>query len=345
MKHRLGSRCIRLAALLAVPWIAACAAQHTDAIEPVRAVVISDLNASYGSVQYPEEVGAAVRYIVRTWQPDVVLIAGDMVAGQSPQLADSTVSAMWEAFDAAVAAPLRAAGIPVIATLGNHDGSAYPAHARDRRMAAEYWRSAPSTMVQDSLLDREHYPLRYTARYGNVFIVSWDATNQESATDTLLLHWLERSLRSAEAVAADHRVVLGHLPLYAVAEGRDRAGEVLARGDALRRKLEQWGATLFVSGHHHAYYPGRRGSLQLLHSGALGGGPRQLLGTAMPPMKTVSVLDFFPDSLDVTTYHVRAGSRRPELIPIDRLPRVICGSSDWVARMDLVALDTACTTR
>ncbi|HEX2167814.1 MAG TPA: metallophosphoesterase [Longimicrobiales bacterium] len=337
--------CVRRAVLLTLVCIAsACAAPRAEApAEPVRAVVISDLNASYGSTRYATEVGEAVRHIVQTWQPDVVLIAGDMVAGQSPQLADTTVAAMWQAFDSVVAAPLRTAGIPIIATPGNHDASAYPAHARDRRMAVEYWRSSPHPTAPDSLLDREHYPLRYTARHGNVFIVSWDATNQESATSDELTGWLEQKLRSPEAIAADHRVVLGHLPLYAVAEGRDRAGEVLTRGDELRRQFEEWGATLFISGHHHAYYPGRRGTLQLLHSGALGGGPRQLLGTSTPPLKTVSVLEFLPDSLGITTYDVDADDDGPDVIPIERLPRAICGSSGWVARRDLVALDTTCT--
>ena len=69
----------------------------------VRAVVISDLNASYGSTHYPDEVSLAVKHITGTWDPDFVLVAGDMVAGQSTQLTDSTVRAMWEAFDSVVA--------------------------------------------------------------------------------------------------------------------------------------------------------------------------------------------------------------------------------------------------
>lgn len=312
-----------------------------EPVAPLRAVVISDLNASYGSTQYPEEVSRAVGYIVHDWRPDVVLLAGDAVAGQAPQLPDSAVRAMWQAFDSVVAAALRAARIPLVPTLGNHDGSAYPAHQRDRRIAAEYWRSSLPTSGL-SFVDREHYPLRYTVRHRDVFIVAWDATNQESGTDRELLGWLREALTSSAAREARHRVVLGHLPLYGVAQGRDRAGEVLAGGDALRRNLEEWGATLFISGHHHAYYAGRRGGLELLHAGALGGGPRQLLGTSSPARKTVSLLEFFSDSVGITTYEIGADAGAPVPISLDSLPRAICGGTGWVVRRDLISADTFC---
>ncbi|HSK18589.1 MAG TPA: metallophosphoesterase [Longimicrobiales bacterium] len=329
--------------LLVAVALGGCApARSTQADPPVlRAVVISDLNASYGSTHYPDEVSLAVKYITGTWNPDLVLVAGDMVAGQSTQLTDSTVRAMWEAFDSVVAAPLRAARIPLVVTMGNHDASAYPAHARDRRIAAEYWRGSPSA-YRLAFTDSQYYPLRYAVRYGDVFVVAWDATNQESAADDELLDWLRQSLSSAEAVAARHRVVLGHLPLYAVAQGRDRAGEVLKRGDLLRERLEEWGATLFVSGHHHAYYPARRGGLDLLHAGAVGDGPRQLLGSREPGRKTVSVLDFLSDSVAITTYVIDATAAAPTLLPIEFLPPLICSASGWVARRDLPPGDTVC---
>lgn len=330
--------------LVGIVGVLSACAPSGPAPEPVvllRAVVISDLNASYGSTEYPAEVSRAVGHIVHDWRPDVVLLAGDAVAGQAPQLPDSAVRAMWQAFDSVVGAPLRAARIPLVPTLGNHDGSAYPAHTRDRRVAAEYWRSS-LLMSALPFVDREHYPLRYTVRIGGVFIVAWDATNQESGTDRELLGWLREALTSSPAREARHRVVLGHLPLYGVAQGRDRPGEVLAEGDALRRSLEEWGATLFVSGHHHAYYPGRRGDLELLHAGALGGGPRQLLGTSSPARKTVSLLDFFPDSVRITTHEIGTESGAPVPISLDSLPRAICGSTGWVVRRDLISADTAC---
>jgi hypothetical protein len=336
MTNMSGGR-LKIASLLPTLLLSACGLTGSphEAPPALRAVLISDLNASYGSTHYPAEVGHAIRHITDTWRPDLVLVAGDMVAGQSPELSDSAVWSMWAAFDSAVAAPLRAARIPLVVTLGNHDGSAYPAHARDRRIAVEYWRRSLESVSPLPLVDREHYPLRYTVVFGDVFIVAWDATRQESATNDELLDWLRRELTSSTARQSRHRVVIGHLPLYGVAEGRDRPGEILTDGDVLRRQLQAWGATLFISGHHHAYYPGRRDRIELLHAGALGEGPRQLLGTGDPPYKTVSLLSFLPDTLAITTYEIDEDGSL-QAVPIRDLPEVVCGSTGWVARRDVV---------
>lgn len=319
------------------------AATPTPAASAVRALVISDLNAPYGSTHYGPEVHQAVRLATDEWRPDMVLVAGDMVAGQSPQLTDSVVTEMWREFDRVVAGPLRVAGIPLVVTLGNHDGSAYPAHARDRRLAAAYWAGGPAPEGRVHV-PGDRYPHRYAVRFGDVFIAAWDATNQESSRDSVLLHWLQRSLATAEARTARHRVVLGHLPLYGVAVGRDRPGEVLADGDALRRRLEEWGATLFISGHHHALYPGRRGGLDLLHAGALGDGPRQLVGSDAPPRRTVTMLEFRADSLVMTHWEVRPDGSVQLIRPGD-LPPVLCGDHGWILRRDVAADVRPCRSR
>lgn len=89
----------------------------------VRLVVFGDFNGPYGSLTYPAPVSRVVDAIVHVWRPDGVLLPGDLVAGQDRSLPDERFPAMWAAFDAAVAAPLRAAGIPYLATMGNHDAS------------------------------------------------------------------------------------------------------------------------------------------------------------------------------------------------------------------------------
>lgn len=312
-----------------------------DRAPSLRVVVISDLNSEYGSTRYATEVGHAIRHVTDSWRPDLVLVAGDMVAGQRPRLSDSTVHAMWEAFDSVVAAPLRAARIPLVVTLGNHDGSAYPAHARDRRIAGEYWRDARARAAPLAFADDRGFPYRYAVRHGEVFIAVWDATNAEASSDDQGVAWLREALASPAARTARHRVVLGHLPLYPVAEGRNRPGDVLANGDSLRRMLEAWGATAFVSGHHHAYFPGRRGSIELLHAGALGGGPRQRIGDPAPPRNTVSVLEFMADSLAITSYGIDADGTL-SAIALGDLPPVICGHSGWVARRDVRAPRSPC---
>jgi len=335
--------CSALVLLLVFTLAAACTPIRRDPpAHPLRAVVISDLNGTYGSGHYDAEVRHAVRHTVETWRPDLVLVAGDMIAGQAPRLADSVVRDMWQAFDSVVAGPLRDAGIPLVVTLGNHDGSAYLAHARDRRLAVEQLRRTRAGLGGRHVVDDTDYPLRYTVSFGEVFVAVWDATNQESATSPELVGWLEGALTSDEARRARHRVVLGHLPLYAVAEGRNRAGEVLADGDALRRKLEAWGATLFVSGHHHAYYPGRRGALELLHAGALGGGPRPLIGSSTPSPKTATVIDFHRDSVAMTTYTIDAASGTLTPVSTAGLPELLCGITGHVVRRDKADREAAC---
>ena len=65
---------------------------------PLRVVVISDLNGSYGSTTYAPRVDEAVRAIMAL-KPDLVISTGDMVAGQRrPHLSESEVRAMWDVF-------------------------------------------------------------------------------------------------------------------------------------------------------------------------------------------------------------------------------------------------------
>lgn len=299
---------------------------------PVRALVVADLNGPYGSTEYPPSVTAPLQAAVTEHRPDVVIVAGDMIAGQSAQLPDDRVRQMWAAFDSAIAGPLRAAGVPLLVAVGNHDASGYPAHARDRRLALEHWSTRPPEGL--SLPDADGYPLRYTVRIGDVFFAVWDATRQESGEDGALLGWLAATLRSPAARDARHRVVVGHLPLYPVAEGRDTPGEFLLNGDSLRRELESLGATMFVSGHHHAFYPGRRGELALLHAGALGSGPRPLVGGTSPAVNALAVVDFGRNSAEIRGFEVTGdGTLRP--ISIDTLPAVICAGQAHVSRIDL----------
>lgn len=323
-----------LVLLFAAAALGCAAAPPTPVEAPVRAVVISDLNSSYGSTSYDPEVTGIVRRITEEWRPDLVLIAGDMIAGQRATLTDDNVRAMWAAFDSAVAAPLRRAGIPFLFTVGNHDASGHPAHARDRRFAAEYWRDVASGTGMTPLPGGD-FPFHYAVLQRGVLFIVVDASTGAMARDSSQLAWLERTLRSDAAENAGLRVVLGHVPLYAVAEGRNQPGEVQEDPDSLRAQLERGGVRLFVSGHHHAYYPGWRGELELLHSGQLGQGPRPLVGSSLAPYKSVTLMELFParDSVAERTYAVEGDSLR--LVDIRTLPPRIDGINGYVIRRDL----------
>lgn len=300
----------------------------------LRVVVISDLNSSYGSTEYEPQVHETVRLIRETWQPDLVLSAGDLIAGQKPALSDGEVRDMWAAFDSAVFNPLQTAGIPFGFTIGNHDGSGHPAHQRDRDLARAHWR-APRRNLGVSFIDSTNFPFYYSFSKEVIFVLVWDASYGGTAEDSTMMAWVQRELGSEAARDAGYRIVLGHLPLYGVAEGRNRPGEVLNQADSLRRVLESYGVHIYISGHQHAYYPGRRGELELLYSGALGQGPRQLIGSEIGPLQTVTMLDFHfsAESVAYTTYGFENGEMR--IIETAELPPVIEGFNGHVIRRDL----------
>ncbi|UZQ54412.1 metallophosphoesterase [Trichothermofontia sichuanensis B231] len=301
----------------------------------VRLVVISDLNSQYGSVDYEPEVDRAIQ-LIPDWQPDLVLCGGDMVAGQKSTLTVAQIQAMWAAFDRRVAAPLRRAKIPFGFTIGNHDASGALNSARrylfdtERQLAAAYWRT-PAHDPGLTFVDRAHFPFYYTFQQQQIFYLVWDASTAEIPEAQLT--WVAQSLGSPAAQAARLRIVIGHLPLYAVAVGRDHPGEFLNQAERLRSLLEHYHVHTYISGHQHAYFPGHRGELDLLHAGALGSGPRPLLQSNLPPSKTLTIVDVHlaNAATDYTTYDMKT----LQVIDQQQLPRRIDGPNGWVLRRDI----------
>ena len=306
---------------------------------PAASVLGQIGEASRGDVRIAPTVDSTIARIRDRWRPDLVLAGGDMVAGQDKALSDGEVRAMWAAFDDHVAGPLRDARIPFGFTIGNHDGSAASGYERDRRLAAEYWND-PAHDPQLDFVDRSHFPFHYTFTSGDVFVLVWDA----SSAVVQDLDWVEEALSSDAARTATMRLAVGHLPLYGVAEGRNRRGEVLENPDELRTLLEEYDVHMYVSGHHHAYYPGRRGAVQLLHAGALGGGPRRLLGTSAEPFKAVTVMDvdLGVDNVDLDARETIYTTFEPStwrVIDMETLPEAINSINGTVVRRDLAGDD------
>lgn len=250
---------------------------------PLRVAVISDLNGSYGSTQYMDSVHAAVDRLVAV-SPDLVLSTGDMVAGQHPRVDHP---AMWESFHGAVSDRLREAGIPFAVTPGNHDASGYGVFAEERALFVDEW-SARRPDVQ--MVDDAQYPLRYTFVAGPAFFVSLDATTVGPLSDEQM-RWLDAQLAAAPRAV---KIVFGHVPLHPFAIGREREHI----GDpALEELLNRHGVELFVSGHHHAYYPGRRGDLRLVSTACVGAGPRPLIGTRDRSPKSLVMFEVTADGV------------------------------------------------
>ena len=96
-------------------------------------MLIADLNGRYGSAEYHARIAEAIEAIIAL-EPEAVVIAGDMIAGQvKPALSNERIAAMWENFEQVVYRPLKEKGIEVLAVPGNHDASIYPAYSHERQ--------------------------------------------------------------------------------------------------------------------------------------------------------------------------------------------------------------------
>ncbi len=301
----------------------------------VRLLVISDINDVYGSTDYPPELDRAIQ-LVPYWEPDLVIEGGDMVGGQDPRLSTEQIRAMWAAFDDHVGAPLRQAGLPYGFTLGNHDASSAVAvtgaflFQNERDLASEYWND-PEHDPGLNFIERDGFPFYYTFEHEGIFFLVWDASSNRIPEEQLA--WADATLASERAQAAKLRIVIGHLPLYAISVGRDEPGEVLIDADGKRELLERHRVHTYISGHHHSYYPGHKGDLQLLHCGILGAGPRPLVNSPLPPRKTVTVVDieFASETTIYTTYNMVT----MDLIEQGELPRFLTGHNGMVLRRDV----------
>ncbi|TDP76508.1 calcineurin-like phosphoesterase family protein [Bradymonas sediminis] len=255
----------------------------SPADEALVFAVVSDLNGRYGAQDYADGVHESVRWLVEDVRPDLVVSTGDMVAGQRAGL---DYEAMWAGFHAAVTTPFARAGIPFAVTPGNHDASAGAVFYQERITFVEQWRAR---RPQVEFVDDRFYPLHYAFKTKGVLFVSLDATTV-GPIDATQRRWLREVLQANRDARA--KVVFGHIPLYPVSQGRET--EIL-RDAKLEAMLNEFDVDLMLAGHHHAYYPGRRGDLRLVSMACLGSGPRKLIGSDVVSPKSVVVARVAPD--------------------------------------------------
>lgn len=272
------ARALLLLLLTSAAMISATAGAQEPPAQALTIAIVSDLNERYGDQFHRSTVHSAVRRLVDL-EPDVILITGDMVAGQRTGL---DYEAMWAAFHLAFTSQLT--GIPIAVSPGNHDASHGSRFEPERSEYSEQWHALPrpDTDPRVRMVDGAAYPLRYSFVLEDVFFLAVDATGRNAFSRGDQLDWIESQLETTESSGARARILFGHLPLFPVAQGRER-DYLLGHSDTRLRfeaMLRDHDVTVFASGHHHSFYPGRRPDLptHLLALGCLGGGPRILLG-------------------------------------------------------------------
>jgi Icc-related predicted phosphoesterase len=289
----------------------------------LRIVVISDLNESYGSATYSSHVHQAIATIKAKISPDLVLMTGDLVAGQQAGL---NYSAMWAGFHAAVTDPLTAAGVVVAPTPGNHDASGYAAYAKERQIFVDEWTKA-NRVPALSFVDGSGYPLRYSFAYRGAFFISLDATTVGKLSQEQR-DWVAMQLKGAAHYPI--KIALVHVPLHPAAAST--VTEVL--GDS---KLEQIFAesklTVFISGHHHAYYPGASGGVRQIAMACLGAGPRALIGSSTVSPRSFVVIDVQHDA--ITSLEAYGGAAFDTVIARSTLPPSVSSGAHQLVRDDL----------
>ncbi len=165
----LGAALAMLASALLGPSLLA-----TEPGKPLRVVVLSDFNESYGSTRYTRHVDEAVARAIAL-KPDLVISTGDMVAGQrlNPSLTRAQIEPMWRAFHDKVSDPLTRAGVPFVAVAGNHDASSGERFRLEREIYREQWSGRRPAL---DFVDTTHFPFRYAFRLGGALFIALDAT-------------------------------------------------------------------------------------------------------------------------------------------------------------------------
>lgn len=247
----------------------------------------------YGDIRTGHDVHAQLVRSVAQENPDLVLIAGDLVAAGSDE-------GDWERFFELERPLLRQFGVFPVA--GNHD------YARQGRGAARFfalWR-APLGPGEEAGY--------YSFDAGGVHFAALDSNQYRSAKQ---LAWLERDLAQARKRGVRALFVFAHEGPYASGMHGDNA--VCARDYV--PILERYGVTMFLGGHDHHYERGRVGKLNYLVTG--GGGAELRIPRcgvagkpACPPRVAELVNEHHYVVLDVEPRSFRLCPKRPDGTPL-----------------------------
>jgi hypothetical protein len=273
-----------------------------------RIAIVGDLQRT-SLLEFWRESNDAERAVlaraIAAERPALLAIGGDLIF-------DGSSAIQWAEFDA-LTAPIRAAGVPVVAAFGNH----------------EYWGGAgvePHFFARFPHLGWRHW---YAIAYGPLRLVVLDSNVDDLTPDAWRsqIAWFERTLTELDGDRSVRGVVvLLHHPPYT--NSRVTGDEEHVQRAFVPAFLRADKTLAMVSGHVHSYERFERSGKAFVVSGG-GGGPRACLHAgarrrhpddrfAGPTLRDFHFLLLAPrdGGLEVEVKGLRKGGS--ELAPMDR---------------------------
>lgn len=292
----------------------------------IKIAVISDLNGSYGSIKYHKQIPEVISHIVDI-KPDLVISTGDMIAGQrlSPLLKRPKLETMWESFHNTVSDTLLQAGIPFAITAGNHDASLTKKFKLERQIYQQQWLKR---VLEVNFIDRSNYPFYYAFELKNILFIAVDATTVGHLSGKQF-SWLEELLKQAKAKYRQ-KIIFSHLPVWPFAESREK--EII--GDPkLEALLQNNHVALYLSGHHHAFYPGYKDGITHVSQACLCSGLRKYIGSSQQSRRGYTMIEIDKNNEIRINGYDSSDLKNP--IDIKRLPEKIKSKYATLIRTDL----------
>lgn len=236
---------------------------------------------------------------VQTEDPDVVLVAGDLVEGHWGIDADGTgifgptgtraqrltaVTNAGNLYYGEWAKRFRERGLRVLPALGDHEVGDNPWNAGSFKLAAvptykrvwarHFTRSGTGYRYVDRPIGTAFEETAYAVRMANTLFVSIDVfrVTHQSMTVTVSggqLAWLDGLLGRARADGVQHIVVQGHTPVLGPLRSRSSSRLTMAGGGAAPfwQVLKRHNVDLYLSGEMHDITTQTDGVLQVVHGG------------------------------------------------------------------------------
>jgi hypothetical protein len=241
---------------------------------------------------------------------------------------------MWRSFFQTVVRPLSKADIPLAAVPGNHDASALPGFLLERGVYREMWEKNKPSLP---LLPGGKPPFYYAFTLNNALFVGLDVT-VTSPLPAGQKQWLIDLLTRVDRYRT--RIVFGHIPLVPLTVGRQRS---FLHDPDVKQLFLQAGVTLYLSGHHHAFYPFYLEKLHCTGQAALGSGPRRLIGDKNRSPRAFTLLEVAPEG--TVLINAFAGRDFRQVIQRTALPEHITADGVTITRDDLILHQSAAADR